>query len=60
MKLFYRGATYNYTPYEIETIETPTTASFLGVNYKVRRPANLPTFSPSVAVRYRGIPYLGQ
>ncbi|MBD0344491.1 MAG: DUF4278 domain-containing protein [Coleofasciculus sp. Co-bin14] len=55
MQLSYRGATYNYIPCAVETMETPTTARFLGVKYRVCRPVNVPIASPNLAVRYRGI-----
>lgn len=58
MQLSYRGVPYEYIPYTVETVETPTKARFLGVNYTVRRPAIVPVFSPSLAVRYRGIDYI--
>jgi hypothetical protein len=55
MQLSYRGATYNYIPCAVEIIETPTTARLLGVKYRAFRPVNIPTVSPNLAVRYRGI-----
>lgn len=58
MQLFYRGVTYEFVPCTVETVETSTTARFLGVNYRIRRPVNGLTVSPNSTVRYRGIPYI--
>ena len=56
MKLCYRGVTYSSSSGTVETMETQTTAKFLGKTYQVRRPIYQP-HQEKLNLVYRGVAY---
>lgn len=57
MQFKYRGLTYQVNSQPFETVETETTAMFLGCTYRIRSLASLPDFRPEMTLRYRGSAY---
>ncbi|MGK7872020.1 MAG: DUF4278 domain-containing protein [Xenococcaceae cyanobacterium] len=56
MKLTFHGASYDYEPFTINTIESEITGHFLRATYKIRRP--IIARPPSVRnLKYRGVTY---
>ena len=60
MQLFYRGNAYQLTQRRIPTVESNTSATFLGRRYRVRQ-AHLPLLQslPTEELIYRGVKYGG-
>lgn len=56
MRLSHLGASYEFTPRTLRTIETGLKARFLGQSYAVRALADIPA-QPQVNLVYRGISY---
>jgi Domain of unknown function (DUF4278) len=56
MELHFHGATYEYNPTLVETIETEITAQFRGIEYQIRH-LKKPLPQAKKQLIYRGIPY---
>ncbi|MEO0760048.1 MAG: DUF4278 domain-containing protein [Cyanobacteria bacterium J06648_16] len=57
MKLSHLGATYNYTPRQIETVETDIECQFLGKTAKLRIPKQPLNHRNQDMLKYRGVSY---
>ncbi len=56
MQLCYRGVFYSPSNSTIDTVETTSTATFLGQSYNLRRPIHQPQ-TKNITLIYRGAAY---
>ena len=57
MQLKYRGIGYNYSPVQLNVIETGETVQFLGQTHRIKRSLNLKMVNTNIFAKFRGIPY---
>jgi hypothetical protein len=57
MQLTYRGVSYDYTPPQVNTVDSDLVGRYRGVDIRFRNPSKPPVQQPTLDLKYRGVPY---
>lgn len=57
MQLTYRGVSYDYTPPQVNSVNSDLVGRYRGIDIRFRRPSKSPVQQPTLDLKYRGVPY---
>ncbi|TAF57684.1 MAG: DUF4278 domain-containing protein [Oscillatoriales cyanobacterium] len=57
MQLTYRGVSYDYTPPQVNSVDSDLVGRYRGIDIRFRNPSKSPVQQPTLDLKYRGVSY---